>query len=143
MKIVSLFFGAGDRGLASGLMNCGTRAGLAIGAPLIAWLVVRLTWKGAFFVLGFASLVWLVPWLLVFPPQQSRAANSAPEKERGRWFGPVDRNLLGLCLGQICYSYYWYLLVTWLPDYLVESRHMSIQKAGAFAVIPYLTFAVS
>jgi ACS family D-galactonate transporter-like MFS transporter len=142
MKIVSLFFGAGDRGLASGLMNCGTRAGLALGTPLIAWLVVRLTWKGSFFVLGFASLVWLIPWLLIFPAQ-SRGAAMAPRKEGGRWFGPVDRNLLGLCLGQICYSYYWYLLVTWLPDYLVESRHMPIQRAGAFAVIPYLTFAVS
>jgi len=142
MKIVSLFFGAGDRGLASGLMNCGTRAGLAFGAPLIAWLVVRLTWKGSFFVLGFTSLVWLIPWLLVFPAQ-NLAAGAASGKEGGRWFGPFDRNLLGLCLGQICYSYYWYLFVTWLPDYLVESRHMPIQKAGAFAVVPYLVFAVS
>ena len=33
--------------------------------------------------------------------------------------------------------------MTWLPDYLVESRHMPIEKAGAFAVIPYLTFALS
>ena len=141
MKIVSLFFRAGDRGLASGLMNCGTRAGLALGAPLIAWLVVRFGWKGAFFILGFSSLAWLVPWLLVFP--SSNHVAPVRRMEHGPWFSTFDRNLAGLCFGQICYSYYWYLLVTWLPDYLVESRHMPIQKAGTYAAIPYLIFAVS
>src|SRR5689334_17469052 len=55
MKIVSLLFGPKERGLASGIMNCGTRAGLAIGAPVIAWLVASLSWHNAFFVLGFGS----------------------------------------------------------------------------------------
>src|ERR1041385_6823720 len=39
VKIVSVLFGPQQRGLASGIMNCGTRAGLAIGAPVIAYLV--------------------------------------------------------------------------------------------------------
>jgi ACS family D-galactonate transporter-like MFS transporter len=142
MKIVSALFDAGRRGLASGLVNCGTRAGLAMGAPLIAWLVVKFGWRNAFFIVGFASLFWLAPWLLLFPSCRStavitHAAGSIRSTAR------FDRNLLALCLGQICYSYYWYLLVTWLPDYLVESRHMPLQKAGSFAVIPYLVFAIS
>jgi nitrate/nitrite transporter NarK len=45
MKIVSVLFHSKDRGLASGLINCGTRAGLAFGAPLIASLVVAFGWK--------------------------------------------------------------------------------------------------
>jgi MFS family permease len=139
MKIVHLLFRSKDHGLATGLMNCGTRAGLAMGAPIIAWLVVRFTWKGAFFVVGFSSLLWLIPWMLVFPRNMhATSQRNLPTKRAG-----FDRNLVGLCLGQICYSYYWYLLVTWLPDYLVESRHMSIQKAGAFAVVPYMVFALS
>ena len=55
MKIVSLLFEHKERGLASGIMNCGTRAGLAVGAPAIAWLVVRWGWKNAFFVVGFRA----------------------------------------------------------------------------------------
>jgi ACS family glucarate transporter-like MFS transporter len=141
MKVVSMFFGPRDRGLASGLMNCGTRAGLALGAPLIAWLVVRLSWRQAFVVLGFSGLFWLVPWLLVFPARSRPLA--PPTRRQEKPLGRFDRNLLGLCLGQICYSYYWYLLVTWLPDYLVESRHMPIQRAGSFALIPYLLFAIT
>jgi len=77
MKIVSLLFEHKERGLASGIMNCGTRAGLAVGAPVIAWLVVRWGWKNAYFVIGFSSLVWLVPWLLTFPARHKLPARSA------------------------------------------------------------------
>lgn len=48
MKAVSVLFAPKDRGLASGLVNCGTRAGLAFGAPLIAALVVAFGWHVAF-----------------------------------------------------------------------------------------------
>jgi len=142
VKIVSLLFSAADRGLASGLMNCGTRAGLAVGAPLIAWLVHSVGWHNSFFVLGFGSLLWLVPWLGIYPGNvRSKTVASAPGL--GQTLGTLDRNLLGLCLGHIAFSYYWYLLVTWLPDYLVESRHMPLQRAGAYTTIPFLVFTVS
>ena len=139
MKVVGMFFDPGNRGLASGLMNCGTRAGLAIGAPLIAALVMRFGWKHAFFVIGFASTVWIVPWLIAFP----KHAGAPPPRARGAGILQMDGGLAALCLGQLCYSYYWYLLVTWLPNYLVESHHMTVTQAGSYVVIPYSIFALS
>ena len=147
MKIVNVMFEPKDHGLATGIMNCGTRAGLAIGTPIIAALVVRFGWHNAFFILGFSSLLWLIPWLLVFP---GKAGTPAPRKAeepaaaagaKGPWWR-IDRNLLLLFTAHMGYGYYWYLLVTWLPDYLVESRHMPLQKAGAYAVLPYLVYAI-
>ncbi len=143
MKMVSLLFPARDRGLASGLVNCGTRAGLAFGAPLIAAMVVALGWHQSFFVVGFGALLWLIPWFACFP----RGANTATgldlgpgESKPGR--GRIDRNLLGVSLANIGYGYYFYLLVTWLPAYLVQSRHLSLKTAGACAVVPYLTWTL-
>jgi MFS family permease len=142
MKIVSLLFGPQDRGLASGLMNCGTRAGLAIGAPLIAFLVHAAGWHWAFFVLGFGSLVWLAPWLAAFPAGVDFQV-SQPTLSLAQMRAKFDRNLLGMCLGHFGYGYYWYLFVTWLPNYLVEGRHMSLERAGASCAIPFLVFAAS
>jgi len=142
VKIVSLVFTARDRGLASGLMNCGTRAGLALGAPLIAWLIGSFGWHESFFVLGFGSLVWLVPWLAVYPERVSSTPGAPPPGLR-QTLASLDRNLLGLCIGHICFSYYWYLFVTWLPAYLMEARHMSLQRAGAYTMIPFLIFGAS
>lgn len=142
MKIVSILFGPQDRGLASGLMNCGSRAGLAIGAPIIAVLVHSFGWHRAFFALGFGSLIWLVPWLAVFPADTNRnRRRSAPGASGIR--SMMDMNLLGMCLGHIGFGYYWYLFVTWLPDYLVEARHMTLERAGAYAMIPFAVFGAS
>jgi ACS family D-galactonate transporter-like MFS transporter len=142
MKIISSLFGPKERGLASGIMNCGTRAGLAIGAPLIAYLVHRFDWHGAFFVLGFGSLVWLIPWLAIYPAAVNYEEKRPLQSFAGIW-RTLDRNLLGMCLGHICYGYYWYLLVTWLPDYLVESRHMPLQRAAAYVMVPFLVYSAA
>jgi MFS family permease len=142
MKIISILFGPRERGMASGVMDCGSRAGLALGAPVIAFLVHGAGWHRAFMVLGFGSIVWLIPWLAVFPPGL-RAAYTAPPASLSQTLATLDRNLLGMCLGHVCYGYYWYLLVTWLPAYLVESRHMTLVRAGAFVSIPYMVFTVS
>lgn len=142
MKIVSILFAPRDRGLASGVVNCGTRAGLAFGAPLIAAVVVAFGWKNAFFILGFTSLIWLVPWIAAFPRGANTAECGDPGAARAAW-GKVDRNLLGMSIANIGYGYYFYLLVTWLPTYLVQARHLPLEVAAAYVVIPYVTFALS
>jgi MFS family permease len=111
MKIVSLLFDSRSRGLYSGLVNCGTRAGLALGAPLISWMIVNFAWRQTFCIIGLGSLVWVVPWLLAFPSRMPAPlpAATTPEQRHVPW---RDRNLIGLCLGHIGFSYYWYLLVT-------------------------------
>lgn len=141
IKLVSILFPAKDRGLASGLMNCGTRAGLAFGAPLIATLVAALGWKSAFFILGFAGMLWLAPWMAVFPRGVNTTANVKPKARMGG-SGRISRNLAAISLSNVGYGYYFYLLVTWLPAYLVQSRHLPLKTAGACAAIPYLTFAL-
>jgi MFS transporter, ACS family, D-galactonate transporter len=142
MKIVTLVFPPKDRGLAAGLMNCGTRAGLAIGAPIIAAIVHAFGWQRAFFVLGFGSLLWLVPWLIAFP-SSIKFGHSGPAPSLRDTLRTVDRNLLGMCLGHMGYGYYWYLFVTWLPDYLMESRHIPFQRAAAYTMVPFLVFSIS
>jgi len=137
LKLVSALFAAEDRGLASGLINCGTRAGLAFGAPLIAALVVAMGWHKVFFALGFLGLAWLAPWFAMFP----RGADTRAKPARVKW-GKINRNLLGVALSNVGYGYYFYLLVTWLPSYLVDARHLPLRTAGACALVPYLTYAL-
>jgi MFS family permease len=53
------------------------------------------------------------------------------------------RDLFGICLGFFCFDYYWYLLVTWLPDYLVNVRNLTILRAGIYSSLPFLVFGLS
>ncbi len=146
-RIVSLLFPPARRGLPTGLFDCGTRVGMAIGTPLIAWLIVGFGWRRMFALVGFAALIWLLPWFKVFPSQKLLAKSIADPASLTPKGKPVrgitlNRDLLGLCLGFFCFGYNWYLLVTWLPDYLMEVRHLSVLKAGFSAALPFLVFAV-
>jgi ACS family D-galactonate transporter-like MFS transporter len=146
VKFISLAFSPEERGLPTAIFDSGVRAGLAIGAPLVAWLVSRHGWRNMFMLVGFTALVWVVPWVLAFPSRlkqeaqvrQPDAASRAVRKSL-----TFNRNLLGASLGFFCFGYYNYLLVTWLPDYLVEVRHLTLLKAGFLAAIPYIVWAVS
>jgi MFS family permease len=159
-KIVSLLFAPKERGLPSGLFDFGTRTGLVLEGLLIPWLLVHYGWRTTFAVVGFSALLWLVPWLLVSPPHLSgKNAQSGPNSASGpsaavtpqaRSHGPgragaflFNRNLLGICLGFFCFDYYWYLLVGWLPDYLVTARHLTVLRAGIYTALPFFVFGIS
>jgi MFS transporter, ACS family, D-galactonate transporter len=142
-KIVTLLFPSKDRAFPSGLFDSGTRLGLAVGAPLIAVLIKYYGWRNMFALVGFTAVLWILPWLLVAP---RNLQGTRRENVEGGYFLArhihFNRNLLGICLGFFCFDYYWYLLVTWLPDYLVTSRHLPLVRAGFYAALPYLVFGI-
>ena len=144
-KIVSLLFSRKERGLPSGLFDFGTRTGLVLEGLLVPWLLVHFGWRRTFVILGFTALVWIAPWLRIFPRglrgTRSNTAHDVGWRSVGRSL--LDRNLLGICLGFFCFDYYWYVLVTWLPDYLVTVRQLSIVRAGFYASLAFFTFGIA
>jgi sugar phosphate permease len=56
----------GRRGVAQGLTHACSRLGNAATPPLIALLIAAVTWRGAFVVLGLASLIWVTAWAFLF-----------------------------------------------------------------------------
>ena len=97
-KIVSLLFKRKDRGLPSGLFDFGTRTGLVLEGVLVPWLLVRYGWRYTFSLLGFVALVWIVPWMWVFPRQlnTNNTDSSLPLSPAPRfaWNLVFNRNLL-------------------------------------------------
>ena len=144
-KFVSQLFAPAARGFPTGLFESGTSFGLAVGTILTAYLCDRFGWRHMFTIIGFTGLVWLFPWIWFAPPR-SRTPFGAVSAERGedapkRWI-TLNRNLLGVCIGFFCYNYRWYLLMTWLPTYLVKERGMTILGAGVLAALPYWVYAM-
>ena len=145
-KIVSLLFAAKERGLPSGLFDFGTRTGLVLEGILVPWLLIRFGWRRTFLILGLPALLWIAPWFWVCPRRlralrTNAAAIDLPWRSVGRSL--LNRNLLGICLGFFCFDYYWYVLVTWLPDYLVTVRQLSIVQAGFYASLAFFTFGIA
>ncbi len=148
-KIVYQLFSRSTRGLPTGIFDFGTRSGLVLEGVLVPWLLLHYGWRHTFGLLGFAALLWLIPWFLVFPKGMPSQTSSAQARNPGWFKGALrlsateKRNLIGICLGFFCFDYYWYVLVTWLPDYLVTIRHLSIVHAGFYASLAFFTFGVT
>src|SRR5215813_13242568 len=143
-KIVSLLFSPQERGLPSGLFDFGTRTGLVLEGVMVPWLLVHLGWRRTFLILGFTALLWIAPWFGVFPRRLHAGETHLGSRDLASIARSLlNRNLFGICLGFFCFDYYWYVLVTWLPDYLVTVRQMSIVQAGFYASLAFFTFGIA
>jgi nitrate/nitrite transporter NarK len=110
-------------------------------------MLVHYGWRATFTVVGFAALLWLIPWF-AYTPRVLRAPAptvAQPARTPSALAAALvtNRNLLGVCLAFFCFDYYWYFLVNWLPDYLVTARGLTILRAGLYAALPYFVFGAS
>lgn len=156
-----------EHGTAIGVMQSGTLLGPALGAPVVAWLITVITWRGSFYVTGAAGLLWVVVWTaLVSTPERTRWL---PEREREkilaerhvaepspRYAAETSRDaggigyrglirspsMWGLAISQGCAVYSLYLYLSWLPNYLQTVRHVSTLNSGVFTSVPFLVGAL-
>jgi len=148
IKIVSLLFAPKDRGLPSGLFDAGTRTGLLLDGIILPWLIVTYGWRNMFFLVGFSCLLWLIPWLSLYPKnlqrQHSHELPVHPPMVFRRLLAIFRyRNLLGICIGFFCFDYFWYVILFWLTDFLVNTHKMPLRRAGFYAAITYLISGVA
>lgn len=163
-KIVSRLFKSSERGLPCGIFDFGTRTGLVLEGLLMPWMLEKFGWRKTFVIVGFTGLLWLIPWLMVLPKSlKSAVAGDDSGKTgffdlsslKGAFVGynlqtlltatgalARNRNLVGICIGYFCFDYYWFLLLSWLPSYLIKYRDMGMLKGGFSAALPFLVFGL-
>jgi len=137
---------AGQRGLAQGLTHSFARLGNAATPPLIAALMVAVTWRGSFVLLGLVSLVWVLVWVFYFrnDPKDHpaiteaellrlpmRRTQAAVEK-RVPW-RPLLRRMWPVTLTYFCYGWCLWLYLNWLPLFFKNTYSMDIKKSAIFA----------
>jgi ACS family D-galactonate transporter-like MFS transporter len=131
---------AGHRGRANALLDAGSKLGPALGTLVGGLLLARVGWRTFFFVLGAASLLWLVPWLRWMPRPRGPA-----ETDAGWRPGTLQilgcRSAWGAFLGHFCGNYFWFFLLTWLPTYLVSERGFSMARMVRITSVAFFAIA--
>lgn len=140
-KIIARGFPERNRGFANSAVSAGQVLGPGLGILFGGMLMARYGWRPLFVVLGLASILWVVPWLLSMPSSRSS------HFERRRGTAPGMRELLhlrsfwGTCAGLFCCNYVNYFLVTWLPYFLVRDRHFTMEQMAKLGGIAYIAAA--
>lgn len=137
IKVVSEWFPARDRALASGIFNSGSSIGAVLAPPLVAWLILQFGWRSAFFGTGALGFVWCALWLICYhtPLREKSGRVEARIKPTALL---RDRFVWSLTLAKIFFDPVWYFYIFWFPQYLSSARHFSLAQIGIYAWIPFL-----
>src|SRR6266436_608272 len=141
-KILAKHFPEVLRGRANSFISAGIAGGPAFGIFFGAMLIARHGWRPFFIGLGLFSLLWLPPWKMWMPNGAGLFVSPTAQtpgiveilKQRSAW---------GTFAGLFAFNYLSYFLLTWLPSFLVDERHFSMQKMGTIGGAAYGILAVS
>ncbi len=130
-------------GAANGLVGAGLMLGNGAGVLLGGLLVAALGWQALFLVFGALSLLWLVPWLAMTRGAQQRLTlprSTPPAPGYARML--KERETWGAVLGMFCANYPYFLVLSWLPLYLVKQQGFSLQAMAWLGGAIYLAGAL-
>ncbi len=155
-KATGYWFPRNERGLATAIFDSAAKFSNVIGAPLVAFAVVHLGWRGAFWCMAALNFgYFLLYWAVYRDPSADRHLTTAEHEyitagggaAEGAASGGAGAMLLyllgtakiwGLTIGFAAYGYSFALFLTWLPGYLVREMHMSLIGSAEYTAIPWL-----
>jgi ACS family hexuronate transporter-like MFS transporter len=140
-KLVTEWFPARERALASGIFNSGASIGSVVSTPVIAWLVLAYGWQSAFIAMGVLGLLWLGGWWFTYrvPENIEAEVRRAPVPA---WKLISTRFVAFFTLSKVFMDPVWYFFVFWFPKYLSEVHHFSLREIGWKGWVPYFTAAL-
>ena len=132
------------RGFAQGITHAFARLGNALTPPLVAWLILLVTWRGSFIVIGTLSFLWAIAWGIYFRdvPAEHRGITSYDleqlPKPRAKRTGPVPIGALAarmfpVTLVYFCYGWTLWFFLAWIPSYFLHSYNLKLSSSALFA----------
>lgn len=144
LKFISEQFQPHERSVPSAIFDVGCKAGLALGLVVEVWVLRVFGWRWMFLSTGMAGMLWLLPWLLLYPaPLHDAGARRHAPNGRALLELLRSRSVWGMSAGYFCWNYFWYLLISWGPSYLYTVRDISLRSLGWVAGFLYFIVACS
>lgn len=117
------------RGFAQGITHAFARLGNAFTPPLVAWLILVVSWRGSFVVVGSVSILWAVVWGYDFRDDPAEHKGITPydlerlPKKRAKTaarvpFGPLAIRMLPVTAVYFCYGWTLWFFLAWIPSVL-------------------------
>ncbi|MGV8880777.1 MAG: MFS transporter [Rhodoglobus sp.] len=149
LKVNERWFNKSERALPVSLVNTGSQIANAIAPPLLTLLLLTMSWRGMFIIVGALGIVIALVWLRIYrdPTLKEQAmikgdaahAKVIASVEKVAW-GTLfaQRNTWFMILGAFGIFYTVWVYLTWLPSYLQTARGFSLAESGGIAALPFL-----
>jgi MFS family permease len=146
----------GKRGFVQGMTHSCSRFGNAVTPPIVTFLMLTLSWRAAFVVLGLITAVWVAVWWLYFRDDprdhpgvipadldrlpEARQLSAGPGGPTP--WGPIIRRMSPTMLVYFCYGWASWLFFTWLPVFFLHGYGMDLKSTAAFSSAVFLSGVV-
>jgi MFS family permease len=149
LKVNERWFNKSERALPVSLVNTGSQIANAIAPPLLTFLLLTMSWRGMFLIVGVLGIVIALVWIRIYrdPTLKEQALIKGSEAEarviasveKVRW-GQLFayRNTWFMIIGAFGIFYTVWVYLTWLPSYLQTARGFSLADSGWLASLPFL-----
>lgn len=149
LKVADKWFNKTERALPVSIVNTGSQIANAIAPPLLTFLMLTMSWRGMFVVIGALGIVIALVWLRIYrdPTMKEQFIIKGAEfeeqqkpKEKQAGWGELlkQRNTWFMVLGAFGIFYTVWVYLTWLPSYLQTARGFSLSQIGWLAGLPFL-----
>lgn len=149
LKVADKWFNKTERALPVSIVNTGSQIANAIAPPLLTFLMLTMSWRGMFLVIGALGIVIALVWLRVYrdPTLKEQFIIKGEEfeeqlqpKEKQAGWGELltKKNTWFMVIGAFGIFYTVWVYLTWLPSYLQTARGFSLSQVGWLAGLPFL-----
>jgi MFS family permease len=149
LKVADRWFNKTERALPVSIVNTGSQIANAVAPPLLTFLLLTMSWRGMFIVIGALGVIVALVWLRVYRDPTLKEQflikgaefeeQSKPKEKQAGWGELLkQKNTWFMVLGAFGIFYTVWVYLTWLPSYLQTARGFSLSQSGWLAALPFL-----
>ncbi|HEY1888795.1 MAG TPA: MFS transporter [Steroidobacteraceae bacterium] len=159
-RLVANWIPSRERGLANGIIFAGVGLGGSVAPLLMTYLMIRESWRAAFWVCALIGLVAGLVWVLLVrnsPAEQQRMSaaerayieaglprDAGSSAQAARWLDVIlDRQVAALTLSYFCYGYVAYIFFTWFFKYLSDVRGLNLKASALYTTLPFVAMTAA
>lgn len=157
-NILSKWVPVSERSRSLALVYSGMYLGSVTGLAFSPLLIHKFGWPSVFFSFGSLGTVWFAVWLSkayssplddprLRPDEKKLILSSSVSKEPVKsipWKLILSKPpVWALIVSHFCHNWGTFILLTWMPTYYHQVLKFNLTESGLFAVLPWLTMAVS
>ena len=148
-RAMSDWLPGGKSGWAQGITHASARLGNAITPPLIAFLIVAISWRGSFYVVGIASFAFAIAWGWYYrdDPRAHRGVSAAeaegmPPRRTAVQRAPIPwgqltRRMAPVIFTYFCYGWTLWTFLSWVPQFMQHAYDLNLKNSALFSSVVF------